>query len=71
MPQRAATLESLPVAIEVVRAMQADQLGWREGLLAVHVLGGHAGLLDRKPRREHPTDGYDEDHERVSSFKTR
>ena len=28
MPQRAATLESLPVAFEVVKAMQADGLDW-------------------------------------------
>ena len=31
MPQRAATLESLPVAFEVVKAMQADGLDWGEG----------------------------------------
>src|SRR5271157_2341022 len=31
MPQRAATLESLPVAFEVVKAMRADGLDWGEG----------------------------------------
>ena len=31
MPQRAVTLESLPVAFEVVKAMQADGLDWGEG----------------------------------------
>ncbi len=31
MPQRAATIESLPAAFEVVKAMQADGLDWGEG----------------------------------------
>src|SRR5712691_2270094 len=31
MPQRAATIESLPMAFEVVKAMQADGLDWGEG----------------------------------------
>ena len=31
MPQRTATIESLPVAFEVVKAMQADGLEWGEG----------------------------------------
>jgi putative transposase len=31
MPQRAATIESLPVAFEVVKAMQAQGLDWGEG----------------------------------------
>jgi Transposase, Mutator family len=31
MPQRAATIESLPAAFEVVKAMQADWLHWGEG----------------------------------------
>lgn len=31
MSQRAATIESLPVAFEVVKAMQADDLDWGEG----------------------------------------
>ena len=30
MPQRAATIESLPAAFEVVKAMQADGLDWGE-----------------------------------------
>ena len=30
MPQRAATIESLPMAFEVVKAMQADDLEWGE-----------------------------------------
>ena len=28
MPQRAATIESLPTAFEVVKAMQTDRLDW-------------------------------------------
>ena len=31
MPQRTATIESLPMAFEVVKAMQADGLEWGEG----------------------------------------
>ena len=31
MPQRAATIESLPAAFEVVKAMQAEGLDWGEG----------------------------------------
>jgi hypothetical protein len=31
MSQRAATITSLPVAFEVVKAMQADGLDWGEG----------------------------------------
>ena len=31
MPQRAATIESLPAAFEVVKAMQAQGLDWGEG----------------------------------------
>jgi len=31
MPQRAATIESLPMAFEVVKGMQADGLKWSEG----------------------------------------
>ena len=31
MPQRAATIESLPAAFEVVKAMRADGLNWGEG----------------------------------------
>ena len=31
MPQQAATIESLPMAFEVVKAMQADSLEWSEG----------------------------------------
>ena len=31
MPQQAATIESLPRAFEVVKAMQADGLEWGEG----------------------------------------
>ena len=31
MPQRAATIESLPMAFEVVKEMQADGLEWGEG----------------------------------------
>ena len=31
MPQRAATIDSLPAAFEVVKAMQADGLDWGEG----------------------------------------
>ena len=31
MPQRAATIESLPAAFEMVKAMQADGLDWGEG----------------------------------------
>jgi transcriptional regulator with XRE-family HTH domain len=31
MPQQAATIESLPMAFEVVKAMQADGLDWGEG----------------------------------------
>ncbi len=31
MPQRAATIESLPMAFEVVKEMQADGLDWGEG----------------------------------------
>ena len=31
MPQRAATIESLPTAFEVVKAMRADGLDWGEG----------------------------------------
>ena len=31
MPQRAATIESLPMAFEIVKAMQADDLEWGEG----------------------------------------
>ena len=32
MPQRTATIKSLPMAFEVVKAMQADGLEWTEGL---------------------------------------
>ncbi len=35
MPQRAATIESLPAAFEVVEAMQADGLDWGEGYRAL------------------------------------
>ena len=31
MPQQAATIESLPMAFEVVKTMQADGLDWGEG----------------------------------------
>ena len=31
MPQRAAMIESLPMAFEVVKQMQADGLEWGEG----------------------------------------
>ena len=31
MPQRAATIESLPTAFEMVKVMQAEGLEWREG----------------------------------------
>ena len=31
MPQRTAAIESLPMAFEVVKAMQADGLEWGEG----------------------------------------
>ncbi len=31
MPQQAATIESLPRAFEMVKAMQADGLDWGEG----------------------------------------
>ena len=31
MPQRAATIESLPMAFEFVKAMRADGLEWGEG----------------------------------------
>ena len=31
MPQRTATIESLPMAFKVVKAMQADGLEWGEG----------------------------------------
>jgi hypothetical protein len=31
MPQRAATIESLPAAFEVVKAMQVEGLDWGEG----------------------------------------
>ena len=31
MPQQAATITSLPIAFEVVKAMQADGLDWDEG----------------------------------------
>ena len=31
MPQRTATIESLPMAFEIVKAMQADGLEWGEG----------------------------------------
>ena len=31
MPQRAATIASLPAAFEVVKAMRADGLDWGEG----------------------------------------
>jgi hypothetical protein len=31
MSQRAATITSLPVAFEIVKAMQADGLDWSEG----------------------------------------
>ncbi len=42
MPQRAATIESLPAAFEVVKAMQADGLDWGEGyLFALTVPSGH------------------------------
>jgi hypothetical protein len=32
MPQRAATIRSLPAAFEMVKAMQAQGLDWGEGL---------------------------------------
>ena len=35
MPQRAATIESLPMAFEMVKAMQADGLDWGEGYRAL------------------------------------
>ena len=31
MPQRTAAIESLPMAVEIVKAMQADGLEWGEG----------------------------------------
>ena len=54
MPQRAATIESLPMAFEVVKEMQADGLDWGEGYrplgrraLAEIVEGRMAEAVDR------------------------
>src|SRR6201988_506532 len=35
MPQRAATIESLPMAFEFVKAMRDDELEWGEGYRAL------------------------------------
>ena len=54
MPQRAATIESLPAAFEVVKAMRADGLDWGEGYrplgrqaLAEIIEGEMAAAVDR------------------------
>ena len=55
MPQRAATIESLPAAFEVVKAMQADGLDWGEGYRplgrqeALACVDGGSGLLVALP----------------------
>ena len=55
MPQRAATIESLPAAFEVVKAMRADGLEWGEGYrplgrqaLAEIIEGEMAAAVDRR-----------------------
>jgi len=52
MSQRAATITSVPIAFEVVKAMQADGLDWGEGY---RPLGRQAllqpGRGDRRPMR--------------------
>ena len=50
MPQRAATIESLATAFEVVKAMQADGLEWGEGYRA---LGRQALAVDGTIIRAH------------------
>ena len=54
MPQRAATIKSLPAAFEVVKAMRADGLDWGEGYrplgrqaLAEIIEGEMAAAVDR------------------------
>ena len=56
MPRRAATIESLPAAFEVVKAMQADGLDWGEGYrrlgrqaLAEIIETEMAAAVDRRP----------------------
>jgi len=55
MPQRAATIKSLPAAFEVVKAMRADGLDWGEGYrplgrqaLAEIIEGEMAAAVDRR-----------------------
>lgn len=65
MPQQAATIESLPLAFEVVRAMQADGLEWDEGyrplgrqalieIIEGRMVGAVDAYLDRLDMEETP-----------------
>lgn len=45
MPQHAAVFESLPMAFEVVKAMQADGLEWSEGYRPL-VRQAFAGIIE-------------------------
>lgn len=55
MPQQAATIESLPMAFEVVKAMQADGLEWAEGY---RTLGRQALTEIIEGRLSEAVDGY-------------
>ena len=51
MPQRTATIETLPMAFEVVKAMQADGLEWGEGYVGTHGMAhGLGNVLDTAER---------------------
>lgn len=55
MPQQAATIESLPMAFEIVKAMQADGLEWAEGY---RPLGRQALIEIIEGRLSEAVDGY-------------
>lgn len=69
MPQGAATIESLPAAFEVVKAMQADGLDWGEGYrrlgrqaLAEIIEMEMAAAVDRHLESLEAEDGADRRH---------
>ena len=55
MPQHAATIESLPMALEVVKEMQADGLEWGEGWRGSAAPARASGLgRHREPGHQDP-----------------